>query len=75
MVEMKLESVALVFHSQRRAAERPAGSWFMAIMAGLERMERSAGFMLRMSLPMIRGLLAAAPEDKSALSLADSCAI
>jgi hypothetical protein len=38
----------------------------IAMTAGLERMLRSAGAMERMSLPMIKGLLAAAPKIRSA---------
>ncbi len=58
--------VLLMSYIQRLAAEEPAGSWLIAMTAGLERMLRSAGAMERMSLPMIKGLLAAAPKIRSA---------
>lgn len=46
---------------QRRTALLPRGSWFTAMTAAFERMERSAGGIFRISLPMMRGDLAAAP--------------
>lgn len=57
-----LLSVSFVAYIHRLAAELPLGSWLTAMTAGFERMARSDGAIERMSLPMIKGLLAAAPS-------------
>ena len=56
-----LTSVLFVAYIHRLDAELPLGSWFTAMTAGFERIERSAGAIVRISFPMIKGLLTAAP--------------
>ena len=61
IVATPFSSVALVSYIQRRAALLPWGSWFTAMTAGLEIIARSAGLIVRRSLPRMRGLFAIDP--------------